>query len=83
MTNAGCPIVLPRESESVLLGAAILGAVAAKKYTGVNEAMKALNAAGQVFFGLHISSMMVEFRFWLLQSYCMNHLSACTCGSYC
>ncbi|KAL7224676.1 hypothetical protein ACSBR1_026038 [Camellia fascicularis] len=44
----GYPIVMPRESESVLLGAAILGAVAAKKYTSVNEAMKALNAAGQV-----------------------------------
>ncbi|KAL4334067.1 hypothetical protein GQ457_07G041680 [Hibiscus cannabinus] len=44
----GCPIILPRESESVLLGAAILGAVAAKKYTCVSEAMKALNAAGQV-----------------------------------
>nr|XP_043630602.1 FGGY carbohydrate kinase domain-containing protein-like [Erigeron canadensis] len=44
----GCPIILPRESESVLLGAAILGAVAAKKYSGIRGAMKALNAAGQV-----------------------------------
>ncbi|KAF4383948.1 hypothetical protein G4B88_016381 [Cannabis sativa] len=44
----GCPIVLPRESESVLLGAAILGSVAAKKYSSVHDAMKALNAAGQV-----------------------------------
>lgn len=44
----GYPIILPRESESVLLGAAILGAVAAKKYSSMNEAMKALNAAGQV-----------------------------------
>eukprot|EP00257_Ricinus_communis_P019762 XP_015578845.1 FGGY carbohydrate kinase domain-containing protein-like isoform X2 [Ricinus communis] len=44
----GCPIVLPRESESVLLGAAILGAVAAKKYASLSEAMRALNAAGQV-----------------------------------
>ncbi|CAN1229043.1 FGGY carbohydrate kinase domain-containing protein [Linum grandiflorum] len=44
----GCPVVLPRESESVLLGAAILGAVAAKKYATLMEAMKALNAAGQV-----------------------------------
>lgn len=46
---SGYPIVLPRESESVLLGAAILGAVAAKKYSSLIEAMKALNAAGQVF----------------------------------
>ncbi|XWS52179.1 hypothetical protein CRYUN_Cryun11dG0044700 [Craigia yunnanensis] len=34
----------PRESESVLLGAAILGAVAAEKYTCLNETMKALTA---------------------------------------
>ncbi|KAF7838058.1 FGGY carbohydrate kinase domain-containing protein isoform X1 [Senna tora] len=44
----GCPIILPRESESVLLGAAILGAVAARKFPSLSEAMKALNAAGQV-----------------------------------
>ncbi|KAJ1433508.1 FGGY carbohydrate kinase, pentulose kinase [Sesbania bispinosa] len=44
----GCPIILPRESESVLLGAAILGAVATRKYNSLSEAMKALNAAGQV-----------------------------------
>ncbi|XP_038698412.1 FGGY carbohydrate kinase domain-containing protein isoform X2 [Tripterygium wilfordii] len=44
----GCPIILPRESESVLLGAAILGAVASKRYSSLREAMKALNAAGQV-----------------------------------
>ncbi|XP_054806367.1 uncharacterized protein LOC129309049 isoform X2 [Prosopis cineraria] len=44
----GCPIILPRESESVLLGAAILGAVASKKFSTLSEAMKALNAAGQV-----------------------------------
>ncbi|KAA8535566.1 hypothetical protein F0562_030548 [Nyssa sinensis] len=46
----GYPIILPRESESVLLGAAILGAVAAKKYSSLQEAMKALNAAGQVVY---------------------------------
>lgn len=45
----GCPIILPRENESVLLGAAVLGAVAAKKFPGVRDAMKALNAAGKVF----------------------------------
>ncbi|WCJ42383.1 FGGY carbohydrate kinase domain-containing protein [Euphorbia peplus] len=44
----GCPIILPRESESMLLGAAILGAVAAKKYPSLIEAMRALSAAGQV-----------------------------------
>ncbi|KAM7477034.1 hypothetical protein LguiB_024277 [Lonicera macranthoides] len=46
----GFPITLPREKESVLLGAAILGAVAAKKYSCLKEAMKALNAAGQVVY---------------------------------
>jgi len=45
----GCPIILPRESESVLLGAAILGAVATRKYHNLSEAMKALNAPGQVW----------------------------------
>ncbi|EPS63469.1 hypothetical protein M569_11311, partial [Genlisea aurea] len=44
----GRRIVLPRENESVLLGAAILGAVASKQYSCVREGMKALNAAGQV-----------------------------------
>ena len=46
---AGCQIVLPRENEPVLLGAAVLGAVAGKKFPGVRDAMKALNAAGKVF----------------------------------
>ncbi|XP_008789677.2 FGGY carbohydrate kinase domain-containing protein isoform X2 [Phoenix dactylifera] len=44
----GLPIILPRENEPVLLGAAILGAVAAKKYSSLHDAMRALNAAGQV-----------------------------------
>ncbi|KAK9931822.1 hypothetical protein M0R45_019083 [Rubus argutus] len=44
----GCPIILPRESEPVLLGAAILGAVAARQYSSMHDAMKALNASGQV-----------------------------------
>ncbi|MED6191572.1 hypothetical protein PIB30_001304 [Stylosanthes scabra] len=44
----GYPIILPRESESVLLGAAILGAVATRKYHSLSEAMRALNAPGQV-----------------------------------
>uniref|UniRef100_M8BXB6 FGGY carbohydrate kinase domain-containing protein n=1 Tax=Aegilops tauschii TaxID=37682 RepID=M8BXB6_AEGTA len=43
----GCPIILPRENENVLLGAAILGVVAAEKFDGVRDAMKALNAAGK------------------------------------
>ncbi|KAF3329647.1 FGGY carbohydrate kinase domain-containing protein isoform X2 [Carex littledalei] len=46
----GCSIILPRENESVLLGAAILGAVASNKYTTLHFAMKALNAAGQVIY---------------------------------
>ncbi|KAF4369183.1 hypothetical protein F8388_023047 [Cannabis sativa] len=35
-------------SEYVLLGVAILGSVAARKYSSVHDSMKALNAAGQV-----------------------------------
>ncbi|XP_073525815.1 FGGY carbohydrate kinase domain-containing protein-like [Phyllobates terribilis] len=46
----GYPVILPRESESVLLGAAMLGAVAAQKYSSLHEAMKALSAAGQVIY---------------------------------
>ncbi|KAL0339996.1 UNVERIFIED_CONTAM: FGGY carbohydrate kinase domain-containing protein [Sesamum radiatum] len=49
-SQTGYPIVLPRENESVLLGAAILGAVASKKHPTVQDAMKALNAAGQVVY---------------------------------
>ncbi|VAI56176.1 unnamed protein product [Triticum turgidum subsp. durum] len=44
----GCPIILPRENESVLLGASVLGAVAAKKFSGIHDAMKSMNAAGKV-----------------------------------
>ena len=44
----GCRIVLPREPEAVLLGAALLGAVAAGRFASVVEAMGAMNAAGAV-----------------------------------
>lgn len=44
----GCRIVLPREPEAVLLGAAILGAVAAGDFNSVMEAAMALNHAGDV-----------------------------------
>ncbi|MBN2560972.1 MAG: FGGY-family carbohydrate kinase [Phycisphaerae bacterium] len=44
----GCRIVLPREPEAVLLGAAILGAVAAGDFGSVLDAMKSLNHAGEV-----------------------------------
>ncbi|VFQ61110.1 unnamed protein product [Cuscuta campestris] len=46
----GYPIILPRENEPVLLGAAILGAVASKKYATIRDAMKSLSAAGQVIY---------------------------------
>ncbi|MCF3649798.1 FGGY-family carbohydrate kinase [Synoicihabitans lomoniglobus] len=44
----GCTLVLPRESEAVLAGAAVLGAVAAGHHGTVMAAMSALNAAGEV-----------------------------------
>lgn len=44
----GCKVILPREKETVLLGAAILGAVASKQFESVQHAMKALNAPGLV-----------------------------------
>lgn len=43
----GCRIVLPAEPEAVLLGAAVLGAVAAGDQPGVLAAMAAMNRAGE------------------------------------
>lgn len=43
-----CQIVLPRETEAVLLGSAILGAVAAGNHPTVLDAMGAMNAADRV-----------------------------------
>lgn len=44
----GCRVVLPAEPEAVLLGAALLGAVAAGDQTSVLAAMGAMNRAGRV-----------------------------------
>jgi FGGY-family pentulose kinase len=44
----GCRIVLPREPEAVLLGSAVLGAVAAGDQPGVLQAMSAMSQAGSV-----------------------------------
>lgn len=44
----GCRVVLPREPEAVLLGSAVLGAVAAGRHASVLAAMRAMNAAGRV-----------------------------------
>jgi len=45
---SGCRMVLPREPEAVLLGAAILGAVAAGDRPSVLEAMRAMTGADKV-----------------------------------
>jgi FGGY-family pentulose kinase len=44
----GCRIYLPKEQEAVLLGTAILAAVAAGKYDSVIDAMKAMSQVGEV-----------------------------------
>jgi FGGY-family pentulose kinase len=44
----GCRVVLPREPEAVLLGAAVLGAVASGSQRNVFDAMRAMNATGRV-----------------------------------
>ncbi len=44
----GCRIVLPEEPEAVLLGAAILGAVAGGAYASVQDGMAAMTRAGRV-----------------------------------
>lgn len=43
----GCTLVLPKEPEAVLLGAAVLGAVASGKQSSVVAAMGAMNVAGE------------------------------------
>jgi FGGY-family pentulose kinase len=43
----GCDIVLPREPEAMLLGTAMLAAVAAEIYPSVTEAMAAMGRAGK------------------------------------
>ncbi len=44
----GCRVVLPKEPEAVLLGAAILGAVASGDRASVVEAMRAMSKPGRV-----------------------------------
>ena len=58
----GCPIILPRENENVLLGAAILGAVAAKQFGGVHVAIKAQNESENLnyfSFGVLCANLLV------------------------
>jgi FGGY-family pentulose kinase len=43
----GCRILLPREPEAVLLGSAVLGAVASGDQPSVLDAMRAMNAVGR------------------------------------
>jgi ribulose kinase len=44
----GCRIVLPEEQEAVILGSAMLGAVAAGRYDSVLRAMSRMSEAGRV-----------------------------------
>jgi len=43
-----CKIILPKESEAVLLGSAVLAAVASGAYPTIQEAMVGMNQAGKV-----------------------------------
>jgi ribulose kinase len=43
----GCELVLPKEPEAVLLGAAILGGVASGTFSDILDAMKSMNMAGK------------------------------------
>ncbi len=49
----GCQIVLPREPEAVLLGSAILGAVASGDFPDLLTAMARMNAAGTIIEPSH------------------------------
>jgi FGGY-family pentulose kinase len=44
----GCTLVLPKEQEAVLLGSAVLGAVASGIYSDIFDAMGAMNQSGRV-----------------------------------
>eukprot|EP01121_Diplochlamys_sp_Union-15-3_P014626 TRINITY_DN4688_c0_g1_i1.p1 TRINITY_DN4688_c0_g1~~TRINITY_DN4688_c0_g1_i1.p1 ORF type:complete len:569 (-),score=102.18 TRINITY_DN4688_c0_g1_i1:37-1743(-) len=44
----GCSIVLPKEDDAVLLGSAILGAVASKQFPDILSAMSSMNKAGKI-----------------------------------
>lgn len=44
----GMPVLCPKESESVLIGAAILGACAAKQFRTVNDAIHAMGGEARV-----------------------------------
>jgi len=44
----GCRLVLPREPEAILLGAAMLGAVAGGAHASLPEAMAAMSSAGSI-----------------------------------
>lgn len=44
----GCKIILPREQEAVLLGSAVLAAVASGAYPNIQEAMDGMNQPGKV-----------------------------------
>ena len=44
----GCRIVLPKEPEAVLLGSAILGAVASGDFSSILDAMAGMNDIGNV-----------------------------------
>ncbi len=44
----GCHFVLPREPEAVLLGSAVLGAVASGDFGSILDAMTAMNRAGDI-----------------------------------
>jgi len=45
-----CQIVLPKENEAVLLGSAVLGAVAGGIYPTVRSAMKKMNKTGRIIY---------------------------------
>lgn len=44
----GCEVIIPKEPEAVLLGTAILGAVAAGEFSEVLQGMRAMGRAGRV-----------------------------------
>jgi D-ribulokinase len=63
----GCNIYLPEEKEAVLLGTAILAAVAANKYLSVQEAMPQMSKVGEVIRPNFNNKKYHDARYWVFK----------------
>ena len=72
----GCDIVLPREPEAMLLGTAILAAVAAEAYPSVTDAMAAMGQVGKTIRADSSNNAYHDAKYGIFRkmySYQLNH----------